>query len=113
MKIPCNALLISMLILSISACEKNGKKEVEKKESQDGVTAISGRGFQVLILKANNMLWATGSNSYGQLGNDTLASLITPKQIMGDLKMISAGGYLSLILKIDNTLWTTSSNSYR
>jgi alpha-tubulin suppressor-like RCC1 family protein len=57
-------------------------------------------------------LWAWGSNEYGQLGDGTTTSQLSPVQIGTDKWVsISNYAYSSLGIKQDGTLWAWGSNS--
>jgi len=66
-----------------------------------------------IALKADGSLWAWGNNSYGQLGDGSTVSKITPVQIgtAKDWKSIVAGGWQTLALKIDGSLWAWGNNN--
>ena len=56
----------------------------------ENVKAISTGMFHSLILTTDNILWATGDNSHGQLGNSTNTDRKSPVKIMENVKAISA-----------------------
>jgi alpha-tubulin suppressor-like RCC1 family protein len=72
----------------------------------------SGANF-VLARKANNSLWAWGSNSNGALGDGTTVSKSSPIQIGSDTdwSLISCGPQTVLALKSAGTMWAWGSNS--
>ncbi|AEC03050.1 fimbrillin family protein [Parasphaerochaeta coccoides] len=85
------------------------------------VKAVSAGYYHTLILKNDETLWATGQNTYGQLGDSTTTTRTTPVQVkasttpndfMTDVAAVSAGGYHTIILKTDGTLWATGNNGY-
>ena len=63
-----------------------------------------------LILRSNGDLYATGNNTFGQLGDGTKTDKSTPTFIMGDVAKVSAGTFHSMIVKNDGTLWATGRN---
>ena len=65
-----------------------------------------------MILKSDGILWATGRNHYGQLGDGTNIDKNSPVQIMSNVSSISAGTDHTMILKSDGTLWATGSNLF-
>ncbi len=58
------------------------------------------------------VLFATGYNYYGQLGNGTNTSRSTPVKVMENVQSVSAGEYHTMILKNDGSLWATGGNWY-
>jgi alpha-tubulin suppressor-like RCC1 family protein len=80
--------------------------------SSCGVTVASGAGHS-LALKPDGGLWAWGSNSQGQLGDNLTTDKAAPVRIGKDTKWvaISAGLNHSLALKSDGTLWAWGNNS--
>lgn len=75
------------------------------------VKSISIGGNHTMILKDDNSLWATGLNTFGQLGDGTTINKAIPVQIMTDVKAVSAGTDHTMILKTDGSLWATGCNS--
>jgi alpha-tubulin suppressor-like RCC1 family protein len=61
-----------------------------------------------MAVKSNGTLWAWGTNSYGQIGNNTRYTFYpSPVQIGSgtDWSYVGAGRYHSLAVKTDGTLW--------
>lgn len=60
------------------------------------------------IIRSDGSLWAWGLNDYGQLGDGSTVSILTPKQIGGDTdwNAISVGKDYVLALKRDGSLWS-------
>ncbi len=76
---------------------------------------VAGGGSHSLAVKADNSLWAWGSNSYGQLGNgesgldgDQNAPVRIGTPTGWD--SVSAGNSHSLAVKTDGTLWAWGRN---
>jgi len=76
------------------------------------IAFIAAGGFHTMILKTDGTLWATGRNTYGELGDGTTIERRTPVQIMRDVQAVAAGAWHTLILKTDGTLWATGNNFY-
>ena len=78
-----------------------------------GITALSGGYLHSLFLKSNGTVWATGSNTYGQLGDGTTTDKSIPFAIPGlnGVIAINAGVYFSLFLKSDATIRSTGNNN--
>lgn len=81
------------------------------------VLAVSGGGYHTLALKNDNVLWAWGCNSDGQLGNGTNTDNSYPIQVKNsnnssftNVIAIAAGCYHSLALKSDGTVWAWGDN---
>ena len=70
---------------------------------------VSAGANHSVALKTDGSLWAWGINLYGQLGDGTVTSSFTPKQV-GPLDAswlaISAGYAFTVAIKDDGTLWT-------
>jgi alpha-tubulin suppressor-like RCC1 family protein len=77
------------------------------------IKSIAVGGIHTLFIKYDGTAWATGSNSYGQLGDWTSVSSKTPVQVKGmtGVTAVAAGYTHSLFLKDNGTLWATGSNS--
>lgn len=77
-----------------------------------GVTYYTGRSF---LLKSDGILWAWGSNYYGQLGDGTMnqeSYQTTPVKILNDVKQVAAGDAHALAIKTDGTLWAWGQGAY-
>ena len=74
-----------------------------------GVSA--GQTFS-LALKSDGTVWAWGGNAYGDLGDGTTTSRLSPVQVSGitGVAGVSAGAYHSLALKSDSTVWQWGSD---
>jgi alpha-tubulin suppressor-like RCC1 family protein len=59
-------------------------------------------------------LWGCGSNSWGQLGDNSTVLRDAPEQItsLGLVQNMAAGGHHSLFQKTDGTLWAAGDNTY-
>jgi hypothetical protein len=70
-------------------------------------------GFHRFGIKTNGTLWAWGQNDFGQLGNNTLTSSLTPVKIgtNNNWIAISAGSDHSIGLKSDRTSFCASGNN--
>ena len=83
-----------------------------------GVVGISA-GSHTVYLKGDGTVWAVGSNTYGQLGNETITDITNPVQVVDGLGNslsgvvgISAGFYHSVYLKSGGTVWAAGRNDY-
>jgi alpha-tubulin suppressor-like RCC1 family protein/thiol-disulfide isomerase/thioredoxin len=56
-------------------------------------------------------LWAVGTNTFGQLGDDRLMQRLAPVNVASNVKEAATGSSHSLILKTDGSLWAAGSNS--
>jgi len=66
-------------------------------------------------IKTDGTLWTWGSNSYGQLGDNTGTNRSSPVQtITGGTswKQVSCGKYFTAAVKTDGTLWSWGNNGY-
>lgn len=74
--------------------------------------AISAGNAYGLYVKPNGTLWATGSGSYGKLGNGSTANISTPVQVMAGVKAVHAANTHSFILKADGSAWGVGENAW-
>ncbi|NHM26454.1 PKD domain-containing protein [Desulfofundulus sp. TPOSR] len=75
---------------------------------------IAGGGYHSLALKQDGTVWAWGHNGWGELGDGTKKTRVTPVQVQGltDVVAVSGGVGYSLALKSDGTVWTWGRNDY-
>src|SRR5262249_3805744 len=78
------------------------------------VTAIAAGGYQTVVLKSDGTVWDWGSNSNGQLGNNSTVDSHVPVQVPGlsQVAAIAAGGNHTLALKVDGTVWAWGLNQF-
>lgn len=78
-----------------------------------GIVAIAAGGRHTLALKDDGTVLAWGSNTKGQLGNDSTTSSKVPVKVAGleSVTAIAAGGEFSLALRSDGTVWAWGSNA--
>jgi alpha-tubulin suppressor-like RCC1 family protein len=98
-----NFLVIIFSFISLIAFSQNGCWKQIK----------SGRAHTIAI-KNDGTLWAWGSNTYGQRGDNTgTASILTAVQIgtENNWQQIVAGDYHSLAIKNNGTLWAWGQNN--
>jgi alpha-tubulin suppressor-like RCC1 family protein len=75
---------------------------------------ISAGAYTTMVLKSDGSVWATGQNTYGQLGigNTTHQSSFTASTLTSGVSHIQAGSTHTLALSSDGTLWATGIGSY-
>jgi alpha-tubulin suppressor-like RCC1 family protein len=76
--------------------------------------AVSAGGSHSLAIDKNGKAWAWGNNIYGQLGDNSTTSRLTPVSIAGAAKTfcaINAGGSHSLAIDKNGRLWAWGINS--
>ena len=78
-----------------------------------GIVAIAAGGRHTLALKNDGTVLAWGSNTKGQLGNDSTIGSKLPVQVaaLESVTAIAAGGEFSLALRSDGTVWAWGSNA--
>lgn len=80
-----------------------------------GVTsAVAATGaFHCMAVKNDNTVWAWGRNTYGNLGDNTVAHKSTPVQMVGisEVEGMAAGTNFSLVYKTDGTVWGCGRNT--
>ncbi len=71
-------------------------------------------GSHTVALKSDGTVWTYGSNSSGQLGDDTTIWRTTPVQVsnLTDITVIDAGFLHTIALKSDMTVQTWGNNNY-
>jgi len=75
---------------------------------------ISAGNSHSLAIDKNGRAWAWGTNTSGQLGNNTTVSQLTPVSVLGTVKtfcQISAGSSHSLAIDKNGRAWAWGSNS--
>ena len=68
-----------------------------------------------VAIKTDGTLWTWGSNSYGQLGDNTVTQRNTPVTTFAggtNWKQVACGGSNTAAIKTDGTLWTWGSNDF-
>jgi alpha-tubulin suppressor-like RCC1 family protein/chitodextrinase len=75
--------------------------------------ALAAGSKHSVALKDNGTVWSFGNNQYGQLGDGTTNSSLTPKQASGltGVVEVAAGDLHTLALKSDGTIWSWGYNS--
>lgn len=79
------------------------------------VARIAAGGLHSIALKTDGTVWAWGSNSYGQIGNQTTEDQKLPVQVNigGKLaKLIAAGGAFSVAVTTDNIIYLWGYNGF-
>ena len=65
-----------------------------------------------LVIKTDGSLWAWGSNTYGQVGNNSTTNQLTPVQIMASgVVKASANDLTTFAIKSDGSLWAWGWNT--
>jgi len=76
---------------------------------------VAGGGYHIAAIKTDGTLWLWGSNTSGQLGDNTVANKSSPVQTVAggtNWKQVAGGGYHTAAIKTDGTLWTWGQNNY-
>jgi alpha-tubulin suppressor-like RCC1 family protein len=69
--------------------------------------------YHTAAIKTDGTLWIWGSNSSGQLGDNTIVSKSSPIQTVAggtNWKQVTGGDFYTACIKTDGTLWTWGSN---
>jgi alpha-tubulin suppressor-like RCC1 family protein len=74
------------------------------------VVAAATGSEHTLFLRADNSLWGTGTNSFGQLGREVGWKVLVPTRITTGVVAVAAGAYHTLYIKADGTLWGMGNN---
>ena len=82
--------------------------------SHSFVEISNGCTYHSIARKDDGSVWAWGSNSNGQLGDNSITSRSSPVLVLGSHSFIeiSTGESYSLARKSDGSAWTWGSNSY-
>jgi hypothetical protein len=75
--------------------------------AESGSTQVSMGCSHALYLHPDGTVWASGWNSWGQLGDGDSTSTTTATQVLGltDVVAVAAGCYHSVALRSDGTVW--------
>jgi Regulator of Chromosome Condensation (RCC1) repeat protein/carbohydrate binding protein with CBM4/9 domain/regulator of chromosome condensation (RCC1) repeat-containing protein len=80
------------------------------------VTAIANnpRNDHTLYIHSDGSLWASGNNSFGELGDGTTGSGTTAPELIvaSNVTAIAVGQYHSLFVKADGSLWAMGNNDF-
>ena len=76
---------------------------------------VGGGRYHVIAIKTDGTLWGWGQNHLGQLGTNTLATIVnSPVQTVAggnNWKQVSCGQHTTSAIKTDGTLWTWGTNN--
>jgi len=72
----------------------------------------SAGALHSLSLRSNGHVYASGANSYGQLGDGTTVERQTPVLVQTDVVSVAAGAHHSLFLKADGTVYASGWNAW-
>ncbi|HNF44570.1 MAG TPA: hypothetical protein PLT49_12895, partial [Ferruginibacter sp.] len=97
--------LLIWMTSGMLSCKKSSPSENTSTEMQ-----VSGGGSLSLVVRPDRTAWATGSNTYGQLGDGTTTDRNAPVKVLDNVIAVSAGLRHSLFLKADNSLWAAGYN---
>jgi len=76
---------------------------------------VAGGRYHTAAIKTDGTLWLWGRNTYGQLGDNTIANKSSPVQTVAggtNWKLVSGGRYHTAAIKTDGTLWLWGYNTY-
>lgn len=78
-----------------------------------GTLAVAQGGVHTLFLKADGTVWATGDNTYGQLGIGSATSQTRPVKVpsLSNVIAVAAGTVHSMALTADGWVWAWGDNS--
>jgi len=92
----------------------NSLTPVKVKNLPAGIKMISAGGCHSLAIDSDGKVWAWGDNGYGQYGDGTTDSSMSPVQesILENITAVSAGDLHSLAVDSDGRLWAWGCNDY-
>jgi alpha-tubulin suppressor-like RCC1 family protein len=70
-----------------------------------GVRDVAAGVGHYVVLKQDGTVWTWGRNDYGELGDGTTVSRLTPVQVMSNAVAVQASGYSTYVRKADTSLW--------
>lgn len=119
------ALLIVLLAMTMSGCDKSNQPDLpdppdqaEQKASSTETPMIEnvlsiypGNGYSMLI-KKDHTLWSWGENSNFRLGTGKYGNATEPRPVMENVVDVALGEYTAYALKDDSTLWVWGSGFY-
>jgi alpha-tubulin suppressor-like RCC1 family protein len=82
--------------------------------SLSNITSVAAIGaFHCLVMKSDSTIWSWGRNTYGNLGDNTVANSNVPVQMIGisASKGIACGTNFSILYKGDGTFWGCGRNA--
>jgi len=69
---------------------------------------VAGGGNHTAAIKTDGTLWTWGDNTYGQLGDNTSTTILTPVTTFAggtNWKQVDCGTFHTIAIKTDGTLW--------
>ncbi len=79
-----------------------------------GVVKLAATGSNALAVRTDGTVWASGSNTQGQLGDGTITASTTTKPVPGlsGVAGVAVGNAHSLAVKTDGTVWAWGDNAF-
>lgn len=80
-----------------------------------GNLGLSAGYYHTMFIKADNSLWGTGYNGFGQLGDGTTTQRLAPVQITAvgtATRTVTCGAHHTLIIKTDGSIWAMGLNNF-
>jgi alpha-tubulin suppressor-like RCC1 family protein len=77
-------------------------------------STVSSGSRSIYSIKTDGSLWAWGSNTNGQLGNNAITDVSSPIQTIAsgtNWRQVAAGYFFAVATKTDGTLWLWGANS--
>ena len=75
--------------------------------------AVSAGRFHSLVLLQDTSVWVTGSNAYGQLGDESTTNRLSFMPVgLSGASCVVAGRDYSIVLKHDGSVWATGRNQH-
>ncbi len=87
-------------------------EESVAKANLPAMQRIAAGNRHSLATKPDGSLWVWGDNRYGQLGDGTLITRISPMTTLGQVAGVATGLDHTLAFKVDGSLWAWGLNSY-
>jgi alpha-tubulin suppressor-like RCC1 family protein len=89
-------------------------KQLSGLSAASSITASKDASSYTSILKSDGTVWSWGYNTYGQLGDGTTVSRLTPAQVsnLSGVTAIASGIYHTIVQKNDGTVWSWGYGSW-
>jgi alpha-tubulin suppressor-like RCC1 family protein len=76
------------------------------------VQEIAAGDYHSVILKNDRTVWCCGANNFGQLGDSTFTSRLTPVKMMSGVQSVFAGRARTIVIHTNQTMWISGWISY-
>jgi alpha-tubulin suppressor-like RCC1 family protein len=102
------------LVCSLAVIDDDGNRAADEVLvfTSFKVERVAASLGHIQVLKSNGVLWTSGNNEFGELGDGSMEDQKNLVPISTNVKSMSTGAHHTLILTNDGTLWGFGDNSY-